>query len=90
MLATKQVVSRHILHFLSKLYENCTLYEQCSHISLRLWSLMYSILLYWTDPKDLLAKECCRAGISARKSTTEHARAAKGVFATRNFNTMMS
>lgn len=43
-----------------------------------------SFRLYPTDPKVLLANDCCKTGVFARRSTVQYARARNGVFANKN------
>lgn len=74
--ATK-VMPRYILHFLCKLYESYGLYERCRSLPEDMWSLVLRSWLYSTDPKVLLATDCCRVMVSARKSKLERARASK-------------
>lgn len=48
-------------------------------------SLVWRSWLYPTEPKVLLAKECCGTGVSDRKSTIQHAGARNAVFGSRDF-----
>lgn len=45
---------------------------------------MWRSLLSSTDPKVLLASDCCKTRDSAQKSTIQHARAVYGVFSSQN------
>lgn len=80
-----EMIPEHILHSFATLYEDYGLNEKYCHISLGVWSLMRRSRLYFTDPEVMLGKECCKTGVSVRRSTRQNARAGNRVLASRNF-----
>ena len=80
-----QRLPKHILTFLANFHGEFRLTGNLSAVSLSLWPAELQSYFYGTDPKVMLAHECCVLGVQRRPSTIKHDFSGMGLFAGRDF-----